>query len=212
MSHWNWVDLVENGYLDSLRELVEEAGQEILDRKFDDDPTALHLAVRHGHIDIVEFLLTECTDVVHVDTYDDEGRASIHTAREQDNLEMVQVLVRYGCDVNATVYDNDDKTPLLLAIEEGYWEIAQFLVEQGRADVNAAESSTGTTALQHVIQSDCINDATLRLQMVQLLVGAQADVMTRMTVARRPCIMPVNKPTLMTMTMTIVPIWKLSNV
>jgi ankyrin repeat protein len=64
-------------------------------------------------------------------------------------------LFSLGANIDCT--DGSGKTPLLLALEEGRFEIAEYLIKKG-CNVNAVDG-LGQSALQFVAnssQSDCI--------------------------------------------------------
>jgi len=62
-----------------------------------------------------------------------DGVTAVHVAAEEGHLECVQLLIDAGADV--TVLDDEDRTPLLLALKGNYGEVASVLVKAG-ADPN----------------------------------------------------------------------------
>mmetsp|Transcript_16232 Transcript_16232/g.35080 ORF Transcript_16232/g.35080 Transcript_16232/m.35080 type:complete len:935 (-) Transcript_16232:2103-4907(-) len=68
------------------------------------------------------------TEDPHVD-----GVTGVHVAAEEGHLECVNLLIEAGADV--TVLDEEDRTPLLLAVKGNYGEVASALVKAG-ADSN----------------------------------------------------------------------------
>ncbi|KAL7539128.1 hypothetical protein ACHAXR_009053 [Thalassiosira sp. AJA248-18] len=62
-----------------------------------------------------------------------DGVTGVHVAAEEGHLECVNLLIDAGADV--TVLDEEDRTPLLLAVKGNYGEVASALVEAG-ADPN----------------------------------------------------------------------------
>lgn len=60
-----------------------------------------------------------------------------------DDLEMVKFLIKAGANVNCI--DESGKTPLLLALQDGKFKIAQYLMKQG-SDVNIVDG-LGQSAL-----------------------------------------------------------------
>lgn len=62
-----------------------------------------------------------------------DGVTAVHVAAEEGHLECVQLLIDAGADV--TVIDDEDRTPLLLALKGNYGEVASVLVKAG-ADPN----------------------------------------------------------------------------
>lgn len=62
-----------------------------------------------------------------------DGVTGVHVAAEEGHLECVNLLIEAGADV--TVLDEEDRTPLLLAVKGNYGEVASALVKAG-ADPN----------------------------------------------------------------------------
>mmetsp|Transcript_5917 Transcript_5917/g.17020 ORF Transcript_5917/g.17020 Transcript_5917/m.17020 type:complete len:928 (-) Transcript_5917:85-2868(-) len=82
--------------------------------------------------------LEKLADMIEKGTYTEEephvdGVTAVHVAAQGGHLEDVQILVEAGADV--TVQDDEDRTPLLLAVKGNYGEVASALVEAG-ADPN----------------------------------------------------------------------------
>jgi ankyrin repeat protein len=104
--------------------------------------TALTIAVRQGDADPVQLLLEHKADP---NARDQAGRsvllASIdapdhfsYQNQEMYSFAVFQLLIENGARVN--VADNEGITPLLVAVQRGYWEAVRLLVERG-ADVTA---------------------------------------------------------------------------
>lgn len=68
------------------------------------------------------------TEDPHVD-----GVTGVHVAADEGHLECVNLLIEAGADV--TVLDEEERTPLLLAVKGNYGEVASVLVKAG-ADPN----------------------------------------------------------------------------
>jgi len=81
------------------------------------------------------------------------------------DMSKVQDLIKRGADVDAK--DNDGDTPLHLATERNFIEIAKLLIERG-ADVNA-KNSWGETPLHMASYHN-------RIEIAKLLLDAGADV------------------------------------
>ncbi|KAL7550470.1 hypothetical protein ACHAWF_014576 [Thalassiosira exigua] len=67
-----------------------------------------------------------------VDPEDDphvDGVTGVHVAAEEGHLECVELLIKAGADV--TVLDEEERTPLLLAVKGNYGEVASALVKAG---------------------------------------------------------------------------------
>ena len=101
----------------------------------------------------------------------DWGNTPLHSAAYQGDLEMVQVLLNYGVDVN--VQNNPGCTPLTFASLNGHHNeprVARLLIEHG-ADTNTRDVIEGITPLHRASRRG-------RLEVVRVLIelGANVDV------------------------------------
>jgi ankyrin repeat protein len=78
------------------------------------------------------------------------GLAALHYAAREGLIPAVQALVESGVDVNKTS-PVDKSTALVVAISNGHYDVAKYLVEHG-ADANA-ETIDGLTALYATVES-----------------------------------------------------------
>jgi uncharacterized protein len=111
--------------------------------------TALHVASRNGHTEIVEMLLEKGADV---NAKTNEGITALIRASEKGHTETVARLLEKGADVNAK--DSDGWTALMWASRNGHAETVTILLEEG-ADVNAKDNYfLGSTALDIAIKKE----------------------------------------------------------
>ena len=112
------------------------------------EPNPFQTAIMSGCTDIVQQYIDDGTDVNNKDSIN--GYGAIHTAVNEDNLEMVTLLVENGADTNlATVEEKETVissyysktpegiTPIVFAIVKKNLETAKYLLENG-ADPNAS--------------------------------------------------------------------------
>lgn len=92
----------------------------------------------------------------------------IHYAVKFDHLEMIDLLSKYGANVDAL--DGRGFTPLIQAVFEGKRSVAARLISL-RANLNIA-ADTGRTALHYAVSNR-------NYEMVSLLVGNGADIHRR---------------------------------
>lgn len=86
----------------------------------------LHVAVRHGNINIVKYLVESGLDINA--SGGTSGSKPINFAASEGHLELVQ----YFLDNNAFLdVSGPEKNPLFSAIHKGNLEIAKLLVEKG---------------------------------------------------------------------------------
>ncbi|RDW66551.1 hypothetical protein BP6252_10186 [Coleophoma cylindrospora] len=103
-------------------------------------------------------------------------RTALQTAAFRDNIELVQLLLAAGADVNAPAAQEEGRTALQAAAEGGYFELVQLLLAAVQlllaagADVNApAAQGEGRTALQAAAKGG-------HFEVVQILLATSADV------------------------------------
>ncbi len=116
----------------------------------------LHAATKHGHNEIAELLIAHGADVdvkrgIEVSSWglkhgtwpetDHEkvrGTTPLHIAAREGHLEIVQLLLAHGADVDTI--DDFGRNPLNVAATEGYTEVAMYLARNG-AGINLESAS-----------------------------------------------------------------------
>jgi len=89
--------------------------------------TPLLLAcARNKNIDMIHYILDDC--VVDVDTADLDGRAPIHAVAKSGSLEVLQLLLNKGVNVNAVT--RAAVSPLMVATTMGHRKIVQRLLRE----------------------------------------------------------------------------------
>lgn len=139
-----------------------------------DGDTPLHLAITNSYEDCITELLNKSNYLRYSYTLDYnltnyEGWTPLHRAAREKNLSAVKKLVEAGVDVNKpdTKYG---RTALHIAVEEGRLDIAQYLLENTKIDVNAANFD-GNTALHLAV----VHGGPVSGIMVELLMQHKAD-------------------------------------
>ncbi|XP_076470280.1 ankyrin repeat domain-containing protein 27-like isoform X2 [Babylonia areolata] len=102
--------------------------------------TPLHMAVLHGHDDMVQLFLDHGA---HVNTQNHKNLTPLHISACMRKLLTMRLLVEKGARLNMRDINGD--TPLLICSASGFCEGVRLLVERG-ADVNLFNHS-GNTAL-----------------------------------------------------------------
>ncbi|KXZ48898.1 hypothetical protein GPECTOR_24g187 [Gonium pectorale] len=106
-----------------------------------DGMTALMMAAKGGHVEVVKDLLDAGADLY---ARDRNGMGALMMAAKGGHVEVVKVLLAAArADVNAA--DMNGMTALMMAAKGGHVEVVKVLLA-ARADVNAADMD-GTTAL-----------------------------------------------------------------
>lgn len=91
------------------------------------------------------------------------GRTPLQCAVEVANLDVIDILLKAGADVNERPAPDSGATALQLAAIKGYMGIAKLLLGRG-ADVNAARASRrGRTALEGAAEHGRIDMIVLLL-------------------------------------------------
>ena len=113
--------------------------------------TPLDYAIGHTKIDTISALLQspyQLDCVQKLPTHE----IPIHLACEKSTMKVVDVLIRYGADVNSK---HNETTPLMVACKRGHYGIVQRLLKTQKVNVNA-QNSNGLTALHFSVQSNSI--------------------------------------------------------
>ncbi|XP_009808103.2 protein fem-1 homolog A [Gavia stellata] len=104
--------------------------------------TPLLIAARHGHLEVVEYLLDHCGarveegGSVNFDGETIEGAPPLWAASAAGHLGVVRSLLDHGASVNQTTLTNS--TPLRAACFDGHLEIVRYLVGERGADLEVA--------------------------------------------------------------------------
>jgi len=104
------------GDLPTLKNIITKQGLNPSEVKDTSGLTLLHLACKHGHLDITQYLIREQN--CNPETLTSNGRTPLHIACNSGHLHIVECLIsEYKCNPHCT--DNDGYTPLHAASESG---------------------------------------------------------------------------------------------
>ncbi|XP_076804273.1 uncharacterized protein LOC143448417 isoform X6 [Clavelina lepadiformis] len=88
--------------------------------------TALHLAAKEGHNDVIIELLSRSADI---NQQTKRGNSALHIASLAGKLPVVQLLLEKGADPNSQA--QNAFTPLYMAAQEGHEDIVDYLLKHG---------------------------------------------------------------------------------
>ncbi|KAL9958600.1 hypothetical protein ACROYT_G035638 [Oculina patagonica] len=142
-----FVDFIREGNLEGVQRILLENGNNdesnpLLKKKFGQfKETALHLAVKYGHEEIVKLLLENGADIhatnLHLCTV-------LHTATDgTEGINIIMLILRCN-GVNVNARDGYGNTPVKLAAEKGNSDAVRLLMQNG-ADVTIADNGENTT-------------------------------------------------------------------
>ena len=116
------IQVCSDGDLPTLKSLIAEQGLNPGDVKDISGFTPLHLACKHGHLDITQYLIKEQN--CDPESTTPNGRTPLHLACKSGHLRIVKCLItEHKCNPHCT--DNDGYTPLHAASESGNIDFVQ---------------------------------------------------------------------------------------
>ncbi|KAJ6582574.1 ankyrin repeat-containing domain protein [Mycena vulgaris] len=176
----------EMGYTEGVRFLLIKYSTAI-DQTTKDGKTALHSAVRSGHLDVTQLLIEHSASVdqttkdarlhsisqhglvasasASVDQAENDGWTALHFAARSGRLSLGQLLIAHSASVDQAA--SNGCTALHFPSVGSHLDVAQLLIEHS-AYVDQAENN-GWTALHFATQSG-------RLNVAQLLIEHSASV------------------------------------
>lgn len=133
--------------------------------------TALIAAIKEEQTDCAIFLIDAKADVTLRGT--GLARTALHIAVIHNNLPVVAALLESD-RINVNVKDKDGNSPLMLACEKGFEDIALLLISHKSIDVNA-QNKDGHTAL--ILSSVKVGG---KIKIVEALIDKKADLDIRL--------------------------------
>lgn len=159
-----WFEAAQNGDVEEIKRLIAKgmAGGIDINAK-DRGDSALHLAARGGHTEIVRLLIAANAVISIKDKY---GHSPAHDAVVEGGCaEIVGLLIDAGENINAK--GKHGRTLLHDAAGQGHIKVANLLIEKG-ADVNAKDKD-GETPMHYAARRG-------RANAVRILIEANGDV------------------------------------
>uniref|UniRef100_A0A914DEG5 PARP n=1 Tax=Acrobeloides nanus TaxID=290746 RepID=A0A914DEG5_9BILA len=133
--------------------------------------TPLHMAVEHGHIEVVKFLLGQPEINVEVQTSAGTKKVTpLIVACQKGNREMVELLIDQG-HAYIEQHDKLKRTPITNAVIGGHFHIVSMLLKRG-ASLATKPDSSGNTAAHYAA-------AYGWLEILDLLAKAEPEVLSQ---------------------------------
>ncbi|MBJ8030056.1 ankyrin repeat domain-containing protein [Bacillus cereus group sp. N21] len=113
---------IKRGQLDTLRDLLEKDSEMLT--WMTPFGTWLHVAVTHGYIEIIEYLIHAGIDIhAQGGTF---STNALERAATKGHLEIAEYLINHNIEIDTS---EPDRNPLFAAIYGGHFEIVKLLVE-----------------------------------------------------------------------------------
>ncbi|WP_346350386.1 ankyrin repeat domain-containing protein [Spiroplasma endosymbiont of Calodromius spilotus] len=120
------------------------------DNKNDQSIVPLHIGAKTGNKALVEILMSH----QDIDIVDKEGFTALHSAVEENDTEMVELLINSGANVNTI--NTTGETPLHLAVKLDDIAMVQTLIKHPQIDLDCPnlKSKFGLNALQYSLVNE----------------------------------------------------------
>ena len=113
----------------AVKSLIIGYPRDLDTRCFDHESTALHLASRRGHVEVIRSLLDNGADA---DVRNSYGSTPLHMASTGGHAEAVRLLLERG--VNAGLWDDQGFQAVALACQGGHLKVARTFLEFGHVE------------------------------------------------------------------------------
>ena len=123
--------------------VLAEAGADLNKLQGPNGENALHIAVRNGNLEVVQYILSRGVDL---EAKDSKGRTALFNAALVGYTDVIQALLRAGADINTDVGTGDVETNALIGAIVGENADAVELLIRNGADVNFQDSKNFTPA------------------------------------------------------------------
>jgi uncharacterized protein len=153
----------------AIGELLDGTARADVNQRSSDGTSALHWAVYHNDVALIDRLLASGADAAAKNDY---GATPMSEAAVVGNVQVLHKLLAAGADVESA--NADGQTALMVIARTSNIEAARLLISRG-ANVNTREQWRGQTALMWAA-------AESQPAMVRLLVEHKADVNARSNV------------------------------
>ena len=153
--------------------------KEQLDTKItnDDGRNFLKLALLRDDVELVELFLKMCKS--DPDSASIEGVTALHMAAQRGYVDICEILLQYGANINAELPGSGNATPLILATMRKQTEVVNFLAQKDQIEIDAVFEGNKYSALFIAIsQSSDQNPEWIKI--IDILINAGASLSKKM--------------------------------
>jgi ankyrin repeat protein len=145
----------QNGNLAKVQDIINKDSS-IIETRDKYERTPLYLAAKHGHLEVVQFLIGKNASV---ESKNNDGATPLWIASQEGQNAVVQCLIDKHAKTNIKILGG--QTPLHIASADGRTQVVRILLDNG-ADVDA-KTDQGATSLHIASQRGRVAIATLLL-------------------------------------------------
>ena len=140
--------MLRDDHIASIKDYVSNHASFSLDSIIYDEKNMLHYACIYGHIDIVQYLVSETTGSdADVNVVAGDGKTALHFACWKGHFKIVQYLLK--CQgINVDAKDTNGWTAIYYATRFGYLDILQYLLQN--TTISRPKVAPDGTTLLHV--------------------------------------------------------------
>ena len=146
------------------------------------DKRNFYTAISRPDPDTLRYILEKNKDLVN--NRDDGGWTPLHKMafkqfygkNDEKYLEIAELLLKYGADINAVTENKFKSTPLHIAIENGNFKMVELLLKYDKLNINAIDSK-GWTALHMIAcKKGSSEDLKKYAEIAELLLKCGANI------------------------------------
>lgn len=121
----DWLDAAREGKLAIIKTMLQNGFD--IETKSDSGNTALKIASKKNHFELIDYLIEQGADVNSRST---RNRSTpLHAAAYRGHYEVVQLLLKHGADISAR--NHNGNTPLSLAAKKNHARVVELLLQSG---------------------------------------------------------------------------------